>query len=139
MNLSLPGCWFQIFFVFTPTWGNDSHFDKHIFQRGWFNHQPVPNNTFQVIILETERGLQGKNSPNLPTSKGASVPSSAASSAVTAVTALEVPTVTVEPAVETTAETPRFLVFGANTAGVAAGAAVDFRHPKKAWKQQIPH
>ena len=59
------------------------------------------------------------------------MPSSAASSAVTAVTALEVPTVTVEPAVETTAETPRFLVFGANTAGVAAGAAVDFRHPKK--------
>jgi len=59
------------------------------------------------------------------------VHSSAASSAVTAVTALEVPTVTVEPAVETTAETPRFLVFGANTAGVAAGAAVDFRHPKK--------
>ena len=60
------------------------------------------------------------------------MPSSAASSAVTAVTALEV------PAVETTAETPRFLVFGANTAGVAAGAAVDFRHPKKA-EQQIPH
>eukprot|EP00434_Breviolum_minutum_P016148 symbB.v1.2.014229.t1/scaffold1035.1/size234022/5 len=56
-----------------------------------------------------------------PRTSGASVPSSAASSAVTA-PALEVPTVTVEPAVETTVEkTPRFLVFGANTAGVAAG------------------
>ena len=28
-----------IFFIFTPTWGNDSQFDEHIFQMGWFNHQ----------------------------------------------------------------------------------------------------
>ena len=25
---------FQIFFIFTPTWENDSHFDEHIFQNG---------------------------------------------------------------------------------------------------------
>ena len=30
----------QIFFMFTPKIGKDSHFDEHIFQRGWFNHQP---------------------------------------------------------------------------------------------------
>ena len=29
----------QIFFMFTPKIGKDSHFDEHIFQRGWFNHQ----------------------------------------------------------------------------------------------------
>ena len=28
----------NIFGIFTPTWGNDSHFDEHIFQMGW-NHQ----------------------------------------------------------------------------------------------------
>ena len=33
-------CWFQIFVIFTPTW-EDSQFDEHIFQMGWFNHQPV--------------------------------------------------------------------------------------------------
>ena len=31
--------WFQIFFIFTPNLGKDSHFDEHIFQMGWFNHQ----------------------------------------------------------------------------------------------------
>ena len=35
------GWWFQICFMFTPIWGRWSHFDEHIFQRGWFNHQPV--------------------------------------------------------------------------------------------------
>ena len=34
------GWWFQIFFIFTPILGEDSHFDDHIFQRDW-NHQPV--------------------------------------------------------------------------------------------------
>ena len=29
--------WFQLFFIFTL--GEDSHFDEHIFQLGWFNHQ----------------------------------------------------------------------------------------------------
>ena len=27
--------------LFSPLLGEDSHFDEHIFQRGWFNHQPV--------------------------------------------------------------------------------------------------
>ena len=35
------GWWFQLFFIFTPKIGEDSHFDEHIFQRGWFNHQLV--------------------------------------------------------------------------------------------------
>ena len=26
--------WFQIFFIFTPKIGEDSHFDEHIFQMG---------------------------------------------------------------------------------------------------------
>ena len=30
--------WFQTFFMFTPIWGRWTHFDEHIFQRGW-NHQ----------------------------------------------------------------------------------------------------
>ena len=33
------GC--KYFFMFKPIWGKDSHFDEHIFQMGWFNHQPV--------------------------------------------------------------------------------------------------
>jgi len=42
MSESFPitGWWFQIFYMFTPKIGEDSHFDEHIFQRGWFNHQP---------------------------------------------------------------------------------------------------
>ena len=36
------GWWLQIFFMFTPKiWGRGTQFDEHIFQRGWFNHQPV--------------------------------------------------------------------------------------------------
>ena len=32
----------QIFFMFIPKIGeDDSHFDEHIFERGWFNHQLV--------------------------------------------------------------------------------------------------
>jgi len=27
--------------MFTPKIGEDSHFDEHIFQKGWFNHQLV--------------------------------------------------------------------------------------------------
>ena len=35
-------CWLMvsIFLIFKPTWGNDSHFDDHIFQMEW-THQPV--------------------------------------------------------------------------------------------------
>jgi len=28
------------YFLFSPLFGKDSHFDEHIFQMGWFNHQP---------------------------------------------------------------------------------------------------
>ena len=39
--------WWQLkgLFIFTPEpWGRseDSQFDEHIFQMGWFNHQLVP-------------------------------------------------------------------------------------------------
>ena len=30
-----------IFFIFIPKIGEDFQFDEHIFQMGWFNHQPV--------------------------------------------------------------------------------------------------
>ena len=40
-SVCLTRWWFQIFFIFTPKFGEDSHFDEHIFQMGWFNHQPV--------------------------------------------------------------------------------------------------
>ena len=36
-----PRWWFQRFFLFTPIWGKISNL-PNIFQRGWFNHQPVP-------------------------------------------------------------------------------------------------
>ena len=32
--------WFQIFAIFTPTWGHDPIW-LVFFQMGWFNHQPV--------------------------------------------------------------------------------------------------
>ena len=28
------------YFLFSPLFKEDYHFDEHIFQRGWFNHQP---------------------------------------------------------------------------------------------------
>ena len=31
---------FKHFLMFIPIWGKDSQFDDHIFQMGWFNHQP---------------------------------------------------------------------------------------------------
>ena len=37
----ITGWWFQIFFNFHPYFGEDFQFDCHIFQMGWFNHQPV--------------------------------------------------------------------------------------------------
>ena len=33
--------WWQLkYFLFSSLFGEDSYFDKHIFQMGWFNHQP---------------------------------------------------------------------------------------------------
>ena len=29
------------YFLFSPLFGEDFQFDEHIFQMGWFNHQPV--------------------------------------------------------------------------------------------------
>ena len=37
----MTGWWFQIFIIFIPIWGFMIQFDgPHIFQLGWFNHQP---------------------------------------------------------------------------------------------------
>ena len=39
--------WFELFLIFTPYPGemmNFIHFDEHIFQMGWFNHQLVQHN-----------------------------------------------------------------------------------------------
>ena len=44
--------WFQIFFVFTPNLGEDSHFDEHIFQMGWFNHPLVLNWVLQDMLIQ---------------------------------------------------------------------------------------
>ena len=35
---TISNWWFQIFFIFTSTWGFMIQFDKHVFQMGWFNH-----------------------------------------------------------------------------------------------------
>ena len=44
----------QIFFIFTADpWGRWTQFDEHIFQMGWFNHQPVldiKKNTFFIPL-----------------------------------------------------------------------------------------
>ena len=34
-----PGWWQLKYVFFSSLFGEDSHFDEHIFQRGWFNHQ----------------------------------------------------------------------------------------------------
>ena len=41
LQLGLLGGGFKSFLFFTPNLGEMIQFDKHIFQRGWFNHQPV--------------------------------------------------------------------------------------------------
>ena len=63
MGPNTTGWWFQIFFIFTPTWGRWTHFDEHIFQRGWFNHQldkiiwksPLKSPNIQVLLPLPER------------------------------------------------------------------------------------
>ena len=37
-----PRWWRLKYFLCSPLLGEDSHFDEHIFQLGWFNHQPDP-------------------------------------------------------------------------------------------------
>ena len=39
-SVKISRWWFLRYFVFSPLFREDSHFDEHIFQRGWFNHQP---------------------------------------------------------------------------------------------------
>ena len=43
----------QIFLEFSPLFGEDSHFDEHIFQRGWFNHQLEKIHSVIVGILDS--------------------------------------------------------------------------------------
>ena len=52
------GWWFQIFFIFTPKIGEDSHFDEHIFQRGWFNHQL--GNVQRQLLFQWQRIPEGR-------------------------------------------------------------------------------
>ncbi len=40
--------WFQTFFIFTPTWGNDPIWLAHIFQMAWFNHLAVEISIFSI-------------------------------------------------------------------------------------------
>ena len=35
----LPGCWFEVVFIFTPKIGEMIQFDEHLFSDGWFNHK----------------------------------------------------------------------------------------------------
>ena len=44
----------NIFGIFTPKIGKDSHFHNHIFQMGWFNHQLVVHNFFQRMIIQID-------------------------------------------------------------------------------------
>ena len=42
LRLSTSSRWWQLkYFLFSPLFGEDFQFDEHIFQMGWFNHQPV--------------------------------------------------------------------------------------------------
>ncbi len=41
---------FQICFIYTSTWGFMIQFDDHIFQLGWFNHQPTNDLRFVMPV-----------------------------------------------------------------------------------------
>ena len=43
--------WFQNIFLCSPLFGEDSHFDEHIFQMGWFNHQLVKIETVNIYLF----------------------------------------------------------------------------------------
>ena len=50
--------WWQLkyFFSFSPpTWGWWTHFDEHIFQMGWFNHQLAKNVAGGCLFLEQNK------------------------------------------------------------------------------------
>ena len=40
LNIYVTRWWQLKYFLCSPLFGEDSHFDEHIFQMGWFNHQP---------------------------------------------------------------------------------------------------
>ena len=65
MNTSLDGG-FKYFLCSTLP-GEDSHFDLHIFQRGWFNHQLAP--------LFSEKFSNTKKHPIKVVPNGALIPS----------------------------------------------------------------
>ena len=48
----------NMFYFHLETWGRWIHFDEHIFQMGWFNHQPVLDDDFYPLLkwwnLETQ-------------------------------------------------------------------------------------
>ena len=58
--------WFQRFWIFISIWGRWTHFDEHIFQMGWFNHQLV------LVLLPSSQDLTIYSSKNL--TKDASIP-----------------------------------------------------------------
>ena len=55
--------WFQICVIFTPKIGEDSHFDEHIFQRGWFNHQLVHH--FIGPLKNVGKNFEDKDKPKI--------------------------------------------------------------------------
>ena len=44
----------NIFYVHPDPWGRWTQFDDHIFQRGWFNHQPVID-VFEEMFFEKKK------------------------------------------------------------------------------------
>ena len=47
-------------FLFSPLFGEESHFDEHIFQMGWFNHQPVNSLPDRGLFLANDPGRRKK-------------------------------------------------------------------------------
>ena len=47
--------WFQRFFIFTPIPEEMIQFDEHIFQMGWFNHQPGGKYLLGSIFLDSRK------------------------------------------------------------------------------------
>ena len=58
---SITGWWFQTFFIFTPTWGNDPIWLINIFQMGW-NHHLDKMLVLQILSFFSHRTKIGWNS-----------------------------------------------------------------------------
>ena len=60
----LLGGGFNSFFLCSFLFGEDSHFDEHIFQVGWFNHQPRNNFLKEGVLVKFSQhpntGLPGQ-------------------------------------------------------------------------------